>query len=105
LIPGDEQLERYATRYTDHMAATQPVRDSLRASMQELRAAFESGDRSSVRERRSELQRQWNDLSKRDEEFDKALEDLLSKDQEKRYRQWKEAREKAAREQMEHFKR
>jgi hypothetical protein len=102
---SDEQLKRYATRYANHMAATQPVRDSLRSSMQEIRAAFESGDRSAVEGRRSEVQRQWKDLSKRDKEFDKALEDLLSKDQEKRYQKWKEAREKAARERMEHFKR
>jgi hypothetical protein len=102
---SDEQLNLYATRYAKHMAATQPVRDSLRASMQEIRAAFESGDRSAVRERRSELERQWKDLSKRDKEFEKALEDLLSKEQEKRYEKWKEAREKAARERMEHFKR
>jgi hypothetical protein len=54
----EEQLVQYATRYANHIAATQPVRDSLRASMNEIRAAFESGDRSAVRERRPELQRQ-----------------------------------------------
>lgn len=100
-----EQLERYATRYANHMAATQPVRDSLRTSVQKIRAAFESGDRSAIRERRSELQRQWKDLSKRDQEFDESLEDFLSKDQENRYQKWKEAREKAARERRENLRR
>jgi hypothetical protein len=102
---SDELLERYAGRYDDHMAATQPVRDSLRASMKEIRAAFESGDRSVIRERRSEVQRQWKDLSKRDKEFEGGLKDLLSKDQQKRYEKWKEAREKAARERMEKLRR
>jgi hypothetical protein len=102
---SNEQLERYETRYTNHMAATRPVRDSLRAGIEEIRAAFESGDRSAVRERRSDLQRQWKDLSKRDKEFDKALKDFLSKDQQKRHKEWNEAREKAARERLENRRR
>ena len=60
-----------------------------------MREAFETGGRDAARESRSDLQRQWKDLSKRDKKFEKALKDLLSKDQQKRYQQWKKAREKA----------
>lgn len=96
-----EQVERYAIRYGNHMSATGPVRDSLRSRMEEMRAAFQNGDRSAAGERRSELGRQWKELSKRDRQFEKDLEDLLSKDQEKRYKKWKNAREKAERDLME----
>jgi hypothetical protein len=89
------QVEQYAVRYGNHMRNTAPVRDSLRNRMQEMRAGFENGDRSAARDRRSELEGQWKELSKRDKQFDKDLKDRLSKDQAKRYEKWKKAREKA----------
>lgn len=98
---SSEQVERYAVRYGNHMSATGPVRDSLRSTMREMRAGFENGDRSAARERGSELERQWKELSKRDSQFDKGLDDLLSKDQKKHYKRWKKAREKAERDLME----
>lgn len=90
-----EPMRRYAVIYDNHMAATGPERDNLRSSMKRMREAFETGGRDAARENRSDLQRQWKDLSKRDQQFEKALKDLLSKDQQKRYQQWKKAREKA----------
>ena len=90
-----EQVEQYAVRYGNYMGATRPTRDSLRSTMREMRADFENGDRSAAQDRRSELERQWKELSKRDKQFDKDLKELLSKDQEKRYDKWKKAREKA----------
>jgi len=66
--------------------------------MQEMRAAFESDDRSVGRERHEAVQQQWKELSQRDKTFDKALKDVLTKDQQKRYQKWKDDREKAARE-------
>jgi hypothetical protein len=93
-----EQVEQYAVRYGNHMGATRPARDSLRSAMREIRANFENGDRSAAQGRRSGLERQWKELSKRDKQFDKDLKELLSKDQEKRYDKWKKAREKAEQE-------
>lgn len=93
-----EPLDRYAVMYANHIAATGPARDSLRSSMRGMREAFETGGRDAAREHRSDLQRQWKDLSKRDQQFEKALEELLSKDQQKKYKKWKKAREKAEQE-------
>lgn len=90
-----EPMDRYAVIYANHMAATGPLRDSLRSSMKGMREAFATGGRDAARESRSDLQRQWKDLSKRDQQLEKALKDLLSKDQQKRYKNWKKAREKA----------
>lgn len=95
-----EPMERYSAMYANHLASTGPLRDSLRSSMEEMRGAFQSGDREGARARRSGLERQWKDLSKRDEQFEKAFKDLLSKDQQKRYKQWRQAREKAEKERL-----
>ena len=94
---NSEQLQRYSQLYANHSAATQPLRDSLRTTMQAMRAAFESDDRSVGRERHEAVQQQWKELSQRDKTFDKALKDVLTKDQQKRYQKWKADREKAAR--------
>jgi Spy/CpxP family protein refolding chaperone len=95
-LSGD-QLQRYTTLYTNHVNATKPARDSLRANLAEVRAAFQSGDRSAARERRSAIEGQANDLSKQDKTFDKELKNILTKDQQKRYDTWKDNRDKARR--------
>lgn len=95
---NSEQLRRYSQLYANHTVATRPLRDSLRTTMQAMRAAFESDDRSVVRERHEAVQQQWKELSQRDKTFDKAVKDVLTKDQQKRYQKWKDEREKAARE-------
>jgi alkanesulfonate monooxygenase SsuD/methylene tetrahydromethanopterin reductase-like flavin-dependent oxidoreductase (luciferase family) len=100
-----EQLQRYAQRYASHMATTGSARDSLRTTIRSMRAAFESGDRSGARSRHDTLDRQAEELSKRDQEFEKALRQDLSKDQRKRYDKWKESRENAAREHRHHRRR
>jgi Spy/CpxP family protein refolding chaperone len=94
-----EPLQQYTTRYGNYMASTKPVRDSLRTTMEDIRASFENGDRSAIREQRTTVDRQWKDLSDRDKNFDKGLKDILTKDQQKRYKKWKDDREKAARDQ------
>jgi hypothetical protein len=102
-LSGD-QLQLYARRYSNYTAETGPVRDSLRTSMQAMRAAFESGDRSEARGRRDGLERQSQELAKRDKEFEKVLKESLTKDQQKRYDKWKDARDKAEREQHRHHR-
>ncbi|HEV2084675.1 MAG TPA: hypothetical protein VGR09_06310 [Gemmatimonadales bacterium] len=97
-LSGD-QLQLYARRYSNYTAETGPVRDSLRTSMQAMRAAFESGDRSEARGRRDALEGQSQELARRDKEFEKVLKEGLTKDQQKRYDKWKDARDKAGREQ------
>jgi hypothetical protein len=93
-----EQVERYTQRYSTYMAQTKPARDSLRTTMKEVRAAYESGDRSEARGRRDALQPQSDGLAKKDQEFEKSLRDSLTKDQQVRYDQWRKSREAADRE-------
>jgi hypothetical protein len=103
-LSGD-RLQHYTQRYTTYVAQTRPVRDSLRTSVEAMRAAFHSGDRSSARSRRDALSRQAQDLGQRDQEFEKTLRAGLSKDQQNRYDKWKESREKAWRAEHKHGRR
>jgi hypothetical protein len=90
---SEDQLQSYAQRYSGYMAETRPARDSLRTSMQAMRAAFRDGDRSGARSRHDAIQRQSEGLAKRDKEFEKTLKQSLSKDQQKRYDKWKDSQE------------
>ena len=92
-----KQLQQYTGRYESHMAATRPSRDSLRTSMQAVRAAFESGNRSEARTRHQAVERQWKQLVEQDQKFEAGLKDVLTKDQQARYQQWKEKRKQEAR--------
>jgi hypothetical protein len=80
-----DQLQKYTARYNDHIAATKSVRDSLRTTMQTMRAEFEDGDRDSAREHGPIAERLWKDLAPKDQAFSKGLEDLLSKEQLREY--------------------
>ena len=97
-LAGD-QLQHYSQQYSNYTAQTAPARDCLRTAMREMRASFQNGDRSGARDRHDSLSRQASDLSKRDKDFEKVLKQDLSKDQQKRYDKWKDAREKAERQQ------
>ena len=70
---------------------------SLQSEVQTMRAAFESGDRSAARDQRDRMDQQSKELAKEDETFDNGLKDLLSKDQQKQYKKWKDNRDKAER--------
>src|SRR5215210_6047146 len=78
------QLQAYGQRYTAYLAQTRPARDSLRTSIQAMRAAFHSGDRTLARSRHDALSRQAGDLSQRDQEFEKTLRARLNKEQQNR---------------------
>jgi hypothetical protein len=94
-LDGD-QIKRYTRIYEQHMAATKPARDSVRTALQATRQAFESGDMQSARPSRDLVVRLWKDVSKQDEEFDKGLKSILTKDQVKQYSQWREDEKKEA---------
>lgn len=87
-----KQLQQYTQRYDSHMRATQPLRDSLRTSMQAARAAFEKGDRSEAHSRRDAVQSQWKRLADQDKKFNQDLKNVLTKEQQTRYQQWKDNR-------------
>jgi hypothetical protein len=91
---GGDKLQQYTKRYDAYMASTKVARDSLRANLQARRSAFQSGDRSAGSGRRDVVRRQSEDLSKKDQQFEKDLKGMLTKDQQKRYDQWKADRQK-----------
>jgi hypothetical protein len=88
------KLQQYSKQYDTYIASTKVARDSLRSNLQAIRSAYESGDRSATRDRRDTVMRQSQDLSRRDQAFEKSLKALLSSDQQKRYDQWKADRQK-----------
>jgi hypothetical protein len=92
-LSGDK-LQQYTKRYDAYMTSTKVARDSLRANLQAIHSAFQSGDRSAARDRRDLVMRQADDLSKRDQQFEKDIKSLLNKDQQKRYDKWKDDRQK-----------
>jgi hypothetical protein len=91
-----DQLQEYTARYNEHIAATKAVRDSLRTTMQTMRAEFENGDRESARQYRPTAEQLWKDLSPKDRAFSKGLKDLLTKKQMEQYQKWE--KEQAPRE-------
>ena len=95
-VSGDK-LQQYTKRYDAYMASTKVTRDSLRANVQAIRSAFQSGDRSAVQDRRDAVRRQSDDLAKRDQEFEKGIKDVLTKDQQTQYNDWKHRQEESNR--------
>ena len=96
-------LQQYTQRYDSHMASTKASRDSLRASMQAARAAYEKGDRSEAQSRREGLEKQWKQLADQDKKFEAGLKDILTKDQQTRYQQLQDKRKQEARDQWRHY--
>ena len=101
---SEDQLTRYARLYSNYMAETRPSRDSLRPSIQAMHNDLEEGDRSAARGRHDAIEKQSQDLAKRDKDFEKVLKQGLTKDQQKRYNKWKEAREKAKKSERQHHR-
>jgi hypothetical protein len=95
-LSGD-QLTRYSQQYSNYIAETGPTRDSLRVSLRQMHDARQAGDRTQIQSRRDSLRKQAQSLAQRDQEFEKVLRQDLTKEQQKRYDQWKDARAKAAR--------
>jgi Spy/CpxP family protein refolding chaperone len=93
-----KELQQYTQQYDSHIAATKPIRDSVRASMQAMRAAYEKGDREEARAGREKAQQQWKKLAEQDKKFVDNLKNVLTRDQQSRYEQWKDQRKQEARE-------
>lgn len=92
--------QRYATLYDNLMADTRVERDSLAALRQARWAERAEGGGASRHRQMGEGAEIRQDLARRQQQFDKALEEFLSKDQMKRYHDWREARRKEARQRM-----
>jgi Spy/CpxP family protein refolding chaperone len=92
-----KELQLYSQRYQTHMAATKTLRDSVRTSLQSMRAAYEKGDRSEARSGRDTMRGQWKRLAEQDKKFAGDLKNVLTKDQLTRFHQWQDNRKREAR--------
>jgi hypothetical protein len=97
-VTGDK-LQEYIKRYNNYTADTKVTRDSLRKNLEAVRSAYQQGDRNMAQGQRDQIRQQAQDLQKRDADFEKSFRSLLTKDQQKRYDQWKKDREKSREEQ------
>ena len=97
-VTGDK-LQEYTKRYNNYIASTKVTRDSLRKNLDAVRSAYQQGDRNMEQGQRDQIRKQAEDLQKRDADFEKNLKGLLTKDQQKRYDEWKKNREQSRHEQ------
>lgn len=93
-------LTRYATMYQNLMAATRSERDSLAAMRQARQASRESGTGPQERGGPGGMREIRKYLEDRQKQFDQALGDVLSKDQFKRYQDWRDQRRHDAESEM-----
>lgn len=92
---SEEQAARYTELYQTHIATTGPHRDSAFAAHQALQSAMHSRDQARVVTQAELLERLGRSLQKSDRGFeDKTLRPLLTKEQDKSYKQWRDAEQK-----------
>lgn len=94
-LPADK-LTRYTELYDRFMESTRPQRDSLTAMRRDRRKAFNEGDRETARRHRGQLRPLAEDLARQQVTFDDTLKPTLTKDQWKRYEQWRDEQRKQA---------
>jgi hypothetical protein len=94
-LPADK-LTRYTELYDRFMESTRPQRDSLTAMRRDRRKAFNEGDRETARRHRGQLRPHAEDLARQQVTFDDTLKPTLTKDQWKRYEQWRDEQRKQA---------
>ena len=91
-----ESVTRYTQLYDRFMESTRPQRDSLAAMRRDRREAYSEGDRETARRHRGQLRPLAEDLARQQVTFDDTLKPILTKDQWKRYEQWREDQRKQA---------
>jgi Spy/CpxP family protein refolding chaperone len=97
---SDSQLATYAHRYDSLMTETRAERDSAHVAVKTMRDAFTARDRDGARAEAASARALADDLTKRDEAFDRSLKAVLSKEQQKQYDKWKDQNKKEAEEQQ-----
>ena len=95
-ITSVPDTEGYARLYNHFMSTTRPQRDSLAAARGAMREAFDNQDREAGRGQMGAMKSLADDLSHQQETFDGAVKDLISKDQWKKYQDWRADRRKEA---------
>ncbi len=97
-ITGAEDTVRYAHLYDNFKTSTQPQRDSLAAARKAMRDAFEDRDRDAATSEASVVKSLGDDLSRRQQTFDDAAKEMVTKDEWKKYQSWRDDQRKAAQE-------
>jgi len=100
-VPGSshvpqEQARRYAAVYDSFMVATKAQRDSAHSLQDVMYQKLDAGDRAAALFYAERLQQLGRWLKERQEEFEKQLPGLLTRDQVKSYREWRKAQDQAA---------
>ncbi len=91
----DEQAGRYAQAYDSFMVATRPQRDSARVATGKMNDRLDSGDRAAATFYAERLQELGKSLKNQQDRFERAQRSLLTDEQARRYRQWKETEQRA----------
>lgn len=96
------QESRYATLYQNLMTSTRTERDELKAAREKRRQAMSGGtvDRQALRAELEKLQPAYQRVRQQQETFESALKEFLSKDQLKKYSDWKDQKREEMRAQF-----
>lgn len=91
----EDQAARYNELYQSHISATAAQRDSAFAAQRALQSAMQARDQVRAVPQAELLERLGKSLQKADRTFeDKTLRPLLTKEQDKSYKQWRDAEQK-----------
>jgi enamine deaminase RidA (YjgF/YER057c/UK114 family) len=93
---NDDQASRYAQVYDSFMVATRPQRDSATQAIAKMNEKLDDGDRAAAMFYAERLQEWGKDLHDRQDRFESDLRRILTGDQIKGYKKWKEGEEQSA---------
>jgi enamine deaminase RidA (YjgF/YER057c/UK114 family)/Spy/CpxP family protein refolding chaperone len=92
----DTQSAKYTQAYDSFMVATRPQRDSAQGALNTMHDRLDAGDRAAALFYAERVQDLGHELKDRQEKFEDDLHHLLTGDQMKAYRRWKEEQDRAA---------
>src|SRR5258706_14328338 len=91
-----DQVKRYAQVYDSFMVATRPQRDSAQDALTKMNERLDGGDRAAATLYVEQLQDLGKFLKDRQDRFESDLRRILSGDQVKAYKKWREGEDQAA---------
>ncbi len=95
LTLNEDQAHRYAQVYDSFMVATQIQRDSAAVATTKMNARLDAGDPAAATFYVERLQEIGKHLKERQDSFEGNLGKILTSDQVKAYRKWREGRQQA----------
>ena len=96
LTLNPEQARQYVAAHDSFMVATKAQRDSAHSLQDVMYQKLDAGDRAAALFYAERLQQLGKWLKERQEEFEKQLPGLLTRDQVKSYREWRKTQDQAA---------